>query len=730
MASGWVWKPILMLSIKNLPLWAKSLVAPAVVLLAMFAMAGTAFVNLANQNADIANLDSVAFEGLRQAMAATEAVTDFQTELYHLSSTAANESDHSKVEAAAKRLATRLDAIAPQIKAVAVREGVSAIAQTFAGYDWAARQMIEFTRLDAAYGVMMMGFAEDTFVQLRRVLTEASARAQAQRSEASADLLDGLARMRITFVLLVSAGVGVSVAAALLIARAISGPTVRLTRTMAALARGSVEVEIPDRQRRDEIGAMANAVEVFKQNMVKGRRLASKIEHLAHHDALTDLPNRVLFHEKLEQALRYARRGRLLALHFLDLDQFKAVNDTLGHHIGDRLLQVVAERLLDGLRETDAVARLGGDEFAILQTAIESPLDAIGFAERVIKMFAQPFEVGEHQIVVGVSIGIAFAPQDGLEADQLLKCADLALYRSKSDGRGIFRLFHAEMDARMQARRVLELDLHQALQGEQFEVFYQPLIDVRTREVTGFEALLRWRHPVRGLVSPDQFIPLAEETGMIVPIGEWVLRQACAAAANWPRGLKVAVNLSAAQFKSQGLVAATVAALRESDLPADRLELEITETVMLHDTEAILATLHQFRELGIQIAMDDFGTGYSSLSYLRRFPFDRIKIDQSFVRDLGKQPDCMAIVRAVAALGGDLGMAITAEGVETRQQLDTLERAGCTEIQGYLFSRPVPGSQVMDLLRTMSNTEDVVPLFGERAVPPRLIETADGQLAL
>jgi EAL domain-containing protein (putative c-di-GMP-specific phosphodiesterase class I) len=235
---------------------------------------------------------------------------------------------------------------------------------------------------------------------------------------------------------------------------------------------------------------------------------------------------------------------------------------------------------------------------------------------------------------------------------------------------------------------------------------------------------------VRGLVSPDQFIPLAEETGMIVPIGEWVLRQACAAAANWPRGLKVAVNLSAAQFKSQGLVAATVAALRESDLPADRLELEITETVMLHDTEAILATLHQFRELGIQIAMDDFGTGYSSLSYLRRFPFDRIKIDQSFVRDLGKQPDCMAIVRAVAALGGDLGMAITAEGVETRQQLDTLERAGCTEIQGYLFSRPVPGSQVMDLLRTMSNTEDVVPLFGERAVPPRLIETADGQLAL
>ena len=317
MASGRIWKPILMLSIRNLPLWAKSLVAPAVVLLAMFAMVGTAFVNLANQKVDVANLDSVAFEGLRQAMVATEAVADFQTELYHLSSTAANESDHSKVEAAAMRLAARLDAIAPQIKAVAVREGVPAIAQTLADYDWAARQMIEFTRHDAAYGVMMMGFAEDAFAQLRRVLTEASARAQVQRSEATTDLLNGLARMRVTFLLLVSVGVAVSGAVALLIARAISGPTVRLTRTMATLAAGSVEVEIPDRQRRDEFGAMANAVEVFKQNMVKGRRLASEIEHLAHHDALTDLPNRVLFHEKLERALRYARRGRLLALHFL-----------------------------------------------------------------------------------------------------------------------------------------------------------------------------------------------------------------------------------------------------------------------------------------------------------------------------------------------------------------------------------------------------------------------------
>jgi diguanylate cyclase (GGDEF)-like protein len=406
--------------------------------------------------------------------------------------------------------------------------------------------------------------------------------------------------------------------------------------------------------------------------------------------------------------LQYARRGRLQALHFLDLDQFKTVNDTLGHPVGDRLLQSVAERLLDVLRETDTLARLGGDEFAILQTAIDSPLDATVLAGRMIAPLAKPFEIAEQQIVIGVSVGIAFAPQDGLDADQLAKCADLALYRAKADGRGVYRLFQAEMDARMQARRAMELDLHRALDGSQLELFYQPLIDLRARRIAGFEALLRWRHPTRGLVSPDQFIPLAEETGMIVPIGEWVLRQACAAATEWPDNLKVAVNLSAVQFKSRNLVAATVSALRESGLPANRLELEITETVMLHDTEATLATLHQFRELGIEIAMDDFGTGYSSLSYLRSFPFDRIKIDQTFVQELGSRPDCMAIVRAVAALGNDLGMAITAEGVETRQQLDALALVGCTEFQGYLFSRPVSGEQVIDLLRTMSITMDAL----------------------
>jgi diguanylate cyclase (GGDEF)-like protein len=715
-SSNKVWRPFHILSIKNLPLWAKSLIAPAVVLVAMVVMAGIAIVNLAHQETDATNLDRFAFEGVRQALVAIGSVTEFQTELYHLSSTAANETDRLKVEAEAKRLTTLLNTMAPQMEfagenmsephAAAVTR-MRAIRDSFAGYDWAARQMIEFTRHDAAYGVMMMGYTEDAFAQLRRLLIETSAHAEMHRTEVASDLHDGFVRMRTTFIALVLFGAVLSIITALLVARAISCPIVRLTRTMTTLAGGSLEVQVADQHRRDEIGAMTDAVEVFKESMISGRRLTREIAHLAHHDALTDLPNRVLFHEKLKHALGYARRGRLLALHFLDLDQFKAVNDTLGHPVGDRLLQAAAERLQSCLRETDTIARLGGDEFAILETTIESPLDATRLAQRIIQVFAVPFEVEGHQIAIGISIGIAFAPQDGLDADHLLKCADLALYRAKSDGRNVYRLFQAEMDARMQARRVVELDLQRALSADQLELFYQPLVDLRTKSIVGFEALLRWRHPTKGLIPPNQFIPLAEETGMIVPIGEWVLRQACGAATNWPGELKVAVNLSAAQFKSQNLVTAVVSALSESHLPANRLELEITETVMLHDTNQTLATLRRFQELGVRIAMDDFGTGYSSLSYLRRFPFDRIKIDQSFVRELGKQADCIAIVNAVTKLGHDLGMAITAEGVETFQQLATLGRAGCTEIQGYLFSRPVPGDRVMELLRTMSIADNL-----------------------
>jgi diguanylate cyclase (GGDEF)-like protein len=437
------------------------------------------------------------------------------------------------------------------------------------------------------------------------------------------------------------------------------------------------------------------------EEITERRQAEANVAHLAHYDALTNLPNRVLFREAIEQAV-HVRHGQGLALLCLDLDQFKSVNDTLGHPIGDALLQAVAERLLGQTRVTDTVARLGGDEFAVVLTPIDRPTDATAMAERLIALFDTPFIIAGHQIVIGTSIGIVFAPQDGLDPDQLLKNADLALYRAKVDGRGLYRLFHAEMDAQMQARRRLELDLRKALKVGQLELFYQPIVDLRANAVTGFEALLRWRHPEKGLVSPDEFIPLAEEIGLIVPIGEWALREACAAAASWPGELRVAVNLSPAQFKSQNLMAAVAVALCEAGLPPDRLELEITETVMLQNTDATLATLHQFRALGVGIAMDDFGTGYSSLSYLRRFPFDRIKIDQSFVRDMCRKTDCHAIVRAVTSLGNELGMATTAEGVETAEQLDAVTLAGCTEVQGYLFSRAVPGCAVSDLLDTMA----------------------------
>ncbi len=439
------------------------------------------------------------------------------------------------------------------------------------------------------------------------------------------------------------------------------------------------------------------------EDITERRKAEAQITHMANHDALTDLPNRVLFRERLEQAVVRARRGKGLALLCLDLDQFKAVNDTLGHPIGDALLKAVAARLVGQSRDIDMVARLGGDEFAIVQTELESPTDATRSAQRLINLLGTPFQVGGHQIVIGTSIGIAFAPQDGMDPDQLLRSADLALCRAKLDGRGICRLFHAEMDAQMQARRLLELDLRHAVRAGQLELFYQPQIDLRTKAVSGFEALLRWRHPERGLIPPIQFIPLAEEIGLIVPIGEWVLGEACAAAVSWPGNMRIAVNLSPVQFKSRNLVAAVVQALEVSGLRSDRLELEITETVMLQDTDATLAILRQFQELGVRIAMDDFGTGYSSLSYLRRFPFDRIKIDQTFVRDLCTKKDCIAIVRAVTTLGCDLGMATTAEGVETREQLDALAQAGCNEVQGYFFSPAVPGAAVPELLRTMAD---------------------------
>jgi diguanylate cyclase (GGDEF)-like protein len=457
-------------------------------------------------------------------------------------------------------------------------------------------------------------------------------------------------------------------------------------------------------------------------------RAEDRIRFVAHHDALTKLPNRVLFHDRLADRLAHLRADEHLALLCLDLDKFKEVNDALGHPIGDALLQAVAIRLSDRARDSGIVARLGGDEFSLVLAPIGQPAEAADFATRIIALLGEPFDVRGHRIVIGTSIGIAFSPQDGTDADQLMKNADLAMYRAKHDGRGVYRLFQPEMDARMQTRRTLELDLRGALGLGQFVLNYQPLIGVQARKVVGFEALLRWRHPVRGLVPPDQFIPMAEETGVIVPIGEWVLRTACMVASTWPDDLKIAVNLSPVQLKNPDIVATVRQALDCSGLAPDRLELEITEAVLLRDTAATLATLRAFHAMGVRISMDDFGTGYSSLSYLHRFPFDRIKIDQSFVRGLGQERDCDAIVRAVLALARELNMSTTAEGVETPEQLHALMDAGCAVVQGFLFSRAVPETDVLALLHTMPALEDMkrsgAGLEPERDDPSELELTA------
>ena len=434
------------------------------------------------------------------------------------------------------------------------------------------------------------------------------------------------------------------------------------------------------------------------QDITEQRRSEAKIAHMAHHDALTDLPNRTLLNERLEHALALVKRGGIFATHFLDLDLFKNVNDTLGHAVGDELLKAVAHRLRALVRDIDTVARVGGDEFAIVQVALDRPADAAALAERVIEAISKPFDIGGHQVVVTTSVGIAVGPTDGIEPDQLTRNADLALYRAKGDGRGTFRFFEPGMDVEMQARRTLEHDLRKALVAGEFELYYQPVINLASNEITGAEALMRWRHPERGMVSPGEFIPLAEEIGLIVPLGEWAIRQACATAAAWPDNLKVAVNLSPAQFRSPGLLQLVVSALASSGLAPERLELEITESILLHDSKATLAILFQLREMGVRIAMDDFGTGYSSLSYLQTFPFDKIKIDRSFVKDIPAAAGSLNIVRAVAAMAQGLGMHATAEGVETQEQLDTVKSEGCTEVQGFLLSRPLPAHEIQQLL--------------------------------
>lgn len=425
----------------------------------------------------------------------------------------------------------------------------------------------------------------------------------------------------------------------------------------------------------------------------------ARIAYMARHDELTGLANRVLFRERIEQAIARTRRGdERFAVLLLDLDRFKGVNDTMGHPAGDALLKLTAQRLCRTVRETDTVSRLGGDEFAIVQTSVASRADVERLCSRILDAIKAPFEIDGHDVDIGTSIGIAVAPDDGLEAEGLLKKADLALYAVKTGGRGSWRFFEPAMEAQAQARTALEHDLRHALAAGELEVFYQPTIDLESGEISGLEALLRWNHPRRGLIMPGEFISVAEETGVIAEIGEWVLNTACAAATGWPAAVRIAVNLSPVQFRDGRLIDVVKDALAKSGLPAQRLELEITETVILQENQVNRATLQELRALGAGIALDDFGIGYSSLSYLRAFPFSKIKIDQSFVMDLSDKSDNVAIIRAINDLGRSLGVPTIAEGVETRAQLRLVREAGCKEAQGYLFSRPVPASKVAGII--------------------------------
>ncbi|MGI9426962.1 MAG: putative bifunctional diguanylate cyclase/phosphodiesterase, partial [Hyphomicrobiaceae bacterium] len=417
-------------------------------------------------------------------------------------------------------------------------------------------------------------------------------------------------------------------------------------------------------------------------------------------DALTGLANRVHLHERLDQILTGRRRNDGVVALCVDLDQFKDVNDTYGHYVGDALLRAVAQRLQDSVRDADVLARMGGDEFVVLQTAVDSSAAAAALAGRMIDEISAPYELFGHQVTIGVSIGLSVSYEQTVDADELIKQADLALYKAKQDGRGVFRFFEEEMNARLQERRRMERDLRTALSDDQFELYYQPVVNIERDEIAGVEALIRWHHPERGVVSPGEFIPIVEEIGLAGPVGEWVIKQACQDAANWSDDIKIAINVSAAQFRNPGLLDIVKDALSSSGLKSSRLELEITETVLLDDSETTLGILNELRELGVRVAMDDFGTGYASLSYLQKFPFDRIKIDRSFIDEITKDGSAIEIVRTVIALSKGLGMATTAEGVETSDQLTAIVSEGCSDVQGFLVSRPRPRPEIEALFAT------------------------------
>lgn len=505
------------------------------------------------------------------------------------------------------------------------------------------------------------------------------------------------AKLKLLLVLLTFGAVAAVVGLSWRVARSVTGPLQKLDEATRLIGEGRVvDLQIDT---GDEIGRLAVSFNTMVTAIEERER---RILHVGLHDDLTSLPNRKLFLEQLEDSLRRQQPSQRLMVVYVDLDDFKVVNDTLGHPSGDALLRDVARHLREEL--TDAcIARLGGDEFAILMQNIGSDANVAAIADRITACFQRSITIDGHLADCSASIGIAVAPGDGTDATTLMKNADLALYRAKSEGKATYHFFEPALDEQARRRRQMELDLRVALRDGQFKLNYQPLYSLVEERLKGFEALIRWDHPEHGLISPVEFIPLAEETGLILPIGEWVVREACREASAWPADISVAVNVSPKQFATQGLSQTVLRALASSGLSPQRLELEITESIFISNVEKTLSTLHGLRNLGVRIALDDFGTGYSSLSYLRSFPFDKVKIDRSFVEDLDKGGNAHAVIRAITTLADALGMETLAEGVEIQGQLDILRKEGCGHIQGFLFSRPVEASEVALLIRANGN---------------------------
>jgi diguanylate cyclase (GGDEF)-like protein len=851
---------------RNLSLGYKVALIHVLTLLLMGLMLAVAVQTGERHTAALSALDRDVFEPLNRAQTMKDEITQLHTGLFALLSLGTNELDPAAQKAAAGALTAQLDeevrrfdlfldAISAVPPAVAAR-----LHKEFASYAAGVRETAAFAAYDASYGALLAGGTDDHFVILRADL---------------ADLVQTLAQRRVSLTReavtssviaqhqLLGLGLGAVVLALLgstVVGRSISRPVLRLTALMNALAGGDTDLTVPGAERRDEVGAMARAVEVFRTNaiarrqeeiamqhtnlmfdtalnsMLQGmlvwspehrlqlvndrffimygllpasigpgmtvremvdalirlglyldnepelvcaditgrltarrstqiekevrtgrlvriayepmanggtvitfddvtekRRNEQRIAFMAHHDALTGLPNRVLLQEYMDEAVGQLGEDRHYAVLCLDLDHFKEVNDTLGHAAGDELLRLVAGRLRHCARDHDMVARLGGDEFAIVLVGpIGGPAPPASLAARVIESIGAPYRLVGRHIVIGTSIGIAlFEP--GMLGAEFLKRADVALYRAKEE-RGTFAFYEPGMDAHLKARHELEVDLRLAVQHGEFELHYQPLYNLAEDRVTGFEALVRWNSPTRGQVSPADFIPLAEQTGLIVPIGEWVLRTACGEAAAWPDHVGVAVNLSPVQVKNKRLMTIVRETLEATGLPARRLELEITETVLLQDTEVVMVLLRSLHDLGVRISMDDFGTGYSSLNYLLRFPFDKIKIDRSFISELRGAPadteaataaseallasarNAAIIVRTMIGLGNNLGIATLAEGVETAEQFAQIRRKGCTEVQGYFLSRPRPANEIEAIRQQLDMTMPWIA-GGQRATP-------------